>query len=69
MMSGHILLKILICFIWAIVTSNLIHWFWIILPLGIVFIVIGLEMVIAFLQAYVFIVLISIYLNDVINTH
>lgn len=35
----------------------------------IVFLVIGLEFVIAFLQAYVFLVLISIYLNDVINTH
>ena len=27
MLSGHILLKILICFIWAIFVSNLIHWF------------------------------------------
>jgi len=35
----------------------------------IVFLVIGLEFAIAFLQAYVFVVLISIYLNDVINTH
>lgn len=69
MMSGHILLKILIGFIWSILTSNLIHWFWIILPLLIVFMVIGLEIAIAFLQAYVFVVLISIYLNDVINTH
>ena len=34
-----------------------------------VFIVIGLEITIAFLQAYVFVVLLSIYLNDVINTH
>ena len=69
MLSGHILLKILISFIWAIVVSNLIHWFWVILPLTIVFIVIGLEIVISFLQAYVFLVLISIYFNDVINTH
>jgi F-type H+-transporting ATPase subunit a len=69
MMSGHILLKILISFIWGILTSNLIHWFWIALPLFIVFVVIGLEITIAFLQAYVFVVLLSIYLNDVINTH
>lgn len=69
MMSGHILLKILISFIWGIITSNLIHWFWIVLPLSIVFIVVGLEITIAFLQAYVFVVLLSIYLNDVINTH
>ena len=69
MMSGHILLKILISFIWAIFSSNLIHWVWIGLPMCIVFLVIGLEFAIAFLQAYVFVVLISIYLNDVINTH
>ena len=30
MMSGHILLKILISFIWAIMLSNIIHWFWIV---------------------------------------
>jgi F-type H+-transporting ATPase subunit a len=67
MMSGHILLKILISFIWAIGSSNVIHLFWIGLPLSIVFMVIGLESAISFLQAYVFVVLISIYLNDVIN--
>ena len=69
MLSGHILLKILICFIWAILVSNLINWFWILLPLTIVFVVIGLEIIISFLQAYVFLVLISIYFNDVVNTH
>lgn len=69
MMSGHILLKILISFVWATISSNLIHWFWIGLPLFVISLVIGLEFVIGFLQAYVFIVLISIYLNDVINTH
>jgi F0F1-type ATP synthase membrane subunit a len=69
MMSGHILLKILIGFIWTIASSSLVHWIWVGLPLGIIFMVIGLEFIIAFLQAYVFIVLICIYLNDVINTH
>jgi F-type H+-transporting ATPase subunit a len=69
MLSGHILLKILICFIWAIMISNVINWFVVLIPLVIVFIVIGLETIISFLQAYVFLVLISIYFNDVINTH
>lgn len=69
MLSGHILLKILITFIWSVVISNIVHWFWIVLPLAIVFTVIGLEVIISFLQAYVFLVLISIYFNDVINTH
>ena len=69
MMSGHILLKILIGFVWVIAGSNVIHWLWVGLPAGIIFLVIGLEFVIAFLQAYVFLVLLCVYLNDVVNTH
>jgi len=38
-------------------------------PLIIIFMVTGLEMAIAFLQAYVFTVLVCIYLNDVIHLH
>ena len=35
----------------------------------VVFATTGLEFVIAFLQAYVYMVLIAIYLNDAINLH
>jgi F-type H+-transporting ATPase subunit a len=35
----------------------------------VVFLTIGLEFLIAFLQAYVYMILASIYLNDVINLH
>jgi F0F1-type ATP synthase membrane subunit a len=38
-------------------------------PLFVVFCVTFLEIIIAFLQAYVFFVLLTIYLNDVINLH
>jgi len=69
MLSGHILLKILISFLWIILITNVFHWFLLILPLSIVFSVIGLETIISFLQAYVFLVLLSIYFNDAINTH
>jgi len=69
MMSGHILLKILIGFGWAILSSFTIYSVLAILPIGIVFCVIGLEFAIALLQAYVFVVLLSIYLNDIVNTH
>lgn len=69
MMSGHILLKILIGFGWSILSSCTIYAIFAILPIGVVFCVIGLEFAIAFLQAYVFVVLLSIYLNDVINMH
>jgi F-type H+-transporting ATPase subunit a len=39
------------------------------LPLIVIFAIIGLELAIAFLQAYVFTVLLCIYLNDAISLH
>jgi F-type H+-transporting ATPase subunit a len=69
MMSGHILLKILIGFSWSLISSNITTTFLSIIPFVIVFLVIGLEFAIAFLQAYVFTILLIIYLNDVLNTH
>lgn len=82
MMSGHILMKILIGFVWSMLSLGpyfLTNSCWIplttpfsilsFLPFIIVFCIIGLEFVIAFLQAYVFLTLLSIYLNDVINLH
>jgi F0F1-type ATP synthase membrane subunit a len=38
-------------------------------PLLVIFAVTGLELAIAFLQAYVFTVLLCIYLNDAISLH
>jgi F-type H+-transporting ATPase subunit a len=39
------------------------------LPLVVIFAIVGLELAIAFLQAYVFTVLLCIYLNDAISLH
>ena len=39
------------------------------IPLGLLFILIGLELAIAILQAYVFTLLTCIYLNDVLDLH
>lgn len=73
MLSGHILMKILIGFVWSIaIAAGSVSFIWTtaaIFPLMVVFCVAFLEIVIAFLQAYVFFVLLSIYLNDVINLH
>jgi len=69
MMSGHTLLKILAGFSWTMLSMGSIWSLAYILPLIIVFLVTGLEIAIACLQAYVFTVLISIYLNDVIHLH
>jgi len=40
-----------------------------VLPLVVIFAIVGLELAIAFLQAYVFTVLLCIYLNDAISLH
>jgi ATP synthase subunit 6 len=69
MMSGHCLLKILAGFSWTMLNAGniltLIHVF----PLLVIFAIVGLELAIAFLQAYVFVVLLSIYLNDALVLH
>jgi F0F1-type ATP synthase membrane subunit a len=73
MLSGHILLKILIGFAWAIASVlSFLSPIWVVLslfPLLIVFMVTILEVLIAFLQAYVFFVLLVIYLQNVISLH
>lgn len=69
MMAGHILLKILIGFSWSLFTNSFLTIVFGLAPFIIVFLVIGLEFAIAFLQAYVFTILLIIYFNDVINTH
>jgi ATP synthase subunit 6 len=69
LMSGHTLLKILSNFGWLMLSN---FGFWVIaslVPILIVFAVTGLEIAIAFLQAYVFTILICIYLNDSLNLH
>jgi ATP synthase subunit 6 len=69
MMSGHCLLKILAGFAWTMLSAggilSVIH----VLPLIVIFAIVGLELSIAFLQAYVFSVLLCIYLNDAISLH
>jgi ATP synthase subunit 6 len=69
MLSGHGLLKILGSFVWAIIVhpAGLIPFYF--FPLAVVLLVTLLEIFIAFLQAYVFIVLVCVYLNDVVCIH
>lgn len=69
MLSGHTLLKILIGFVWSIFALKGIGYVLAFIPAVIVFIVTFLELLIAFFQAYVFVVLSSIYINDTINLH
>ena len=70
MLSGHGLLKILGAFtLNFLLRAGGAETVVLLFPLLIVFIVTLLEIAIAFTQAYVLIILICIYLNDVINLH
>lgn len=67
MMSGHTLIKILLGFTWSIFCyfSTYILVF---STVGII-VITFLEFMIAFLQAYIFVVLVAIYFNGTIHTH
>lgn len=69
MMSGHCLLKILAGFAWTMFSSLSILSVFHVVPLIVIFAIIGLELGIAFLQAYVFTLLLCVYLNDAISLH
>lgn len=69
MMAGHALMKILAGFCWNFLVSfSVTGLFAGALVFVIIFCVIGLEFLIAFLQAYVFLMLMVVYLNDVVIT-
>ena len=69
LMAGHTLLKVILGFSWSILLLEnslfIIH----IVPLIILVILMFLELAVAFIQAYVFTILLCIYLNDGINLH
>lgn len=62
MLAGHTLLKVFAGFVIAL------GWFGV-FPLAFVVALTGLEIVIAFLQAYVFAILTCLYLNDALHLH
>lgn len=69
MMAGHTLVKILSGFAWTMLSVGGVLAIASIIPFGVVFALTGLEIGVACLQAYVFAILICIYLNDAINLH
>jgi len=69
MMAGHSLVKILSGFAWTMLSLRGILFLAHLAPLSIVFALTGLELGVAILQAYVFTILICIYINDAINLH
>ena len=69
MMAGHSLLKILAGFGWTMLTMGGIFYVVQLVPFVVVLALTGLELGIGFLQAYVWVVLVCIYLQDAINLH
>lgn len=69
MTSGHTLLKIIAGFAWTMLSAGGLLAIFHLIPLGLLVALIGLELAIAGLQAYVFTLLTCIYLNDVLDLH
>ena len=67
MLAGHIALKVFASFIGMLGTLGLVGWIGAIFPLGLTVALTALELLVAFLQAYVFAILTCIYLNDAIH--
>jgi F-type H+-transporting ATPase subunit a len=67
MLAGHIALKVFASFIAMLGALGFIGWFGAVLPLGLTIALTALELLVAFLQAYVFAILTCIYLNDAIH--
>jgi len=62
MLAGHTLLKVIAGFVYSLSVFG-------ILPLALVVALTGLEILIAFLQAYVFTILTCLYINDALHMH
>lgn len=67
MLAGHIALKVFASFVGTLGALGVLGWFAAVLPLGLTIALTALELLVAFLQAYVFTILTCIYLNDAIH--
>jgi F-type H+-transporting ATPase subunit a len=67
MLAGHIALKVFASFVVMLGTLGILGVFGAVLPLGLTIALTALELLVAFLQAYVFAILTCIYLNDALH--
>jgi F-type H+-transporting ATPase subunit a len=67
MLAGHITLKVFAGFVTMLGAFGIVGWAGAVLPLGLTVGLTALELLVAFLQAYVFAILTCIYLNDAIH--
>jgi F-type H+-transporting ATPase subunit a len=67
MLAGHIALKVFASFVTMLGALGVLGWAGAVLPLGLTMALTALELLVAFLQAYVFAILTCIYLNDALH--
>jgi F-type H+-transporting ATPase subunit a len=67
MLAGHITLKVFASFVTMLGAFGAVGWLGAILPLALTVALTALELLVAFLQAYVFTILTCIYLNDALH--
>ena len=67
MLAGHITLFVFASFVTMLGGLGVLGWFGATLPLALTVALVGLELLVAFLQAYVFTILTCIYLNDALH--
>ena len=67
MLAGHITLKVFGGFVTMLGAAGILGWLGAVLPFGLTVALTALELLVAFLQAYVFAILTCIYLNDAIH--
>ena len=67
MLAGHIAMAVFASFIPMLAALGFLGYFGAVLPLGMVIALTALEILVAFLQAYVFTILTVIYINDAIH--
>jgi F-type H+-transporting ATPase subunit a len=66
-LAGHITLKVFAGFVAMLSAFGVLGWIGAILPFGMTVALTALELLVGFLQAYVFAILTCIYLNDAIH--
>jgi F-type H+-transporting ATPase subunit a len=69
MVAGHVLLEVFAAFVVMLGTAGILGWLPAAAALGINVLLIGFEILVAVLQAYVFAILTCIYLHDAIHLH
>ena len=69
MLAGHITLKVFASFVPMLAGAGIVGIAGAVLPLGLVIALTAMELLVAFLQAYVFAILTSIYLHDAVHLH